>query len=248
MGIVIYNGVSSMDLHTLVQHPPEYAFPEKDCEATHVPGRNGDIIIDTGTWQNVDRTYDMAIDTRQISYTEVAANLVQWLHSSSTYTKLEDSYEPDYYRMAIYKNSGSISNLFRKAGMLEVTFNCKPQRYLKSGDEATTFTQNGSIDTSLPNGSYYRNPTGFSAKPRIIVHGSGSGAIQIGNYNLKINTIVDGMIIDSDIQDVYLGNTNYNQNVSFNEFPILLPGNRDNQITFSGDIGSIEIIPRWWTL
>ena len=48
MGIIIFNGVSSMDLHTLVQHPPEYAFPEKDCEATHVPGRNGDIIVDTG--------------------------------------------------------------------------------------------------------------------------------------------------------------------------------------------------------
>ena len=93
MGIIIFNGVSSMDLHTLVQHPPEYAFPEKDCEATHVPGRNGDIIVDTGSWKNVDRTYNLAIDARKISYTEVASKLVQWLHSSNGYARLEDSYE-----------------------------------------------------------------------------------------------------------------------------------------------------------
>mgnify|MGYP007022361909 CR=1 FL=1 len=142
MGIVIFNGVSSTDLHTLVQHPPEYAFPEKDCETTHVPGRNGDIIIDTGTWKNVNRTYNLAIDARQVSYTEVASRLVQWLHSASTYARLEDSYEPDFYRMAIYKDQGSISNIFSKAGTIDVTFNCKPQRYFKSGEEPTIFTSN----------------------------------------------------------------------------------------------------------
>ena len=62
MGIIMFNGISSMDLHTLVQHPPEYAFPEKDCEVTHVPGRNGDIVTDTGTWKNVNRTYKLGID------------------------------------------------------------------------------------------------------------------------------------------------------------------------------------------
>lgn len=247
MGIVIYNGVSSLDLHTLVQHPPEYAFPEKDCESTHVPGRNGDIITDTGTWQNVDRTYDMAIDARQISYTEVATNLVQWLHSSSKYTKLEDSYEPDYYRMAIYKNSGSISNLFQKAGVLEVTFNCKPQRYLKSGNEPTRFVDNPT-GTDLPNMSYYRNPTGFTAKPSIEVYGTGSGTIYVGNYMVTVNDILDGMVIDSEIQDVYYGSINCNQRVSFDEFPLLLPGDDSNLITFTGGITSIEITPRWWTL
>ena len=78
MGIIIFNGVSSEDLHILVQHPPEYGFPEKDSESTHVPGRNGDIVVDSGTWQNVDRTYDLAIDaTGDVTYTDLASRFTQ---------------------------------------------------------------------------------------------------------------------------------------------------------------------------
>lgn len=225
-----------MDLHTLVQHPPEYAFPEKDCEATHVPGRNGDIVVDTGSWKNVNRTYNLAIDARKISYTEVASKLVQWLHSASGYARLEDSYEPDFYRMAMYKDQGTLTNIYNKAGTIDVTFNCKPQRYFKSGEEPSIFTQ----------GMEYRNPTDFPSKPQIIVRGSGSGDIFIGNYHMKVLDIRDGMVIDSDIQDTYLGNTNCNNCVAFDEYPMIVAGN--NNITFTGGITSLEIIPRWWTL
>lgn len=236
MGIIIFNGVSSMDLHTLVQHPPEYAFPEKDYEATHVPGRNGDIIVDTGSWKNVTRTYDLAIDARQATYTETASKLVQWLHSASSYARLEDSYEPDFYRMAMYTDQGNISNIYRKAGTIEVSFNCKPQRYFKSGEEPFIFTSN----------TDYRNPTDFPSKPLIIVHGNGSGEIRIGQYYAKINTITDGMVIDCENKNVYYGSTNCNKQVKIDEFPLLLSGN--NSVKFTGGITSIEIIPRWWTL
>ena len=236
MGIIMFNGISSMDLHTLVQHPPEYAFPEKDCEVTHVPGRNGDIVTDTGTWKNVNRTYKLGIDARQINYTEVASKLVQWLHSAAGYARLEDSYEPDFFRMAIYKDSGNISNIFNKAGEIEVTFECKPQRFFKSGEEVTVFTRN----------MEYRNPTDFPSKPKIIVRGSGSGYISIGNYGINVLTIVDGMVIDCEMQDAYLNDTNCNKYIQTTEFPKLLAGN--NFIAFSGGITSLEILPRWWTL
>ena len=140
MGIVVFNGISSQDLHIQVQTEPDYDFPEKDYEVTHVPGRNGDIVIDQGSWQNVSRKYNLAMDAVKISYTEVASKLVQWLHSASGYARLEDSYEPDFYRMAMYKDSGSISNIYNKAGQIEVEFTCKPQRYFKSGEVADIFT------------------------------------------------------------------------------------------------------------
>ena len=248
MGVIIFNGVSSTDLHTLVQHPPEYTFPEKDYEAIHVPGRNGDIITDSGTWKNTERKYDLAIDARKISYTEIASSLVQWLHSTSTYARLEDSYEPDYYRMAVYKDTGSITNLYNKAGMIEVTFNCKPQRFLKSGEDKFIFANTGVVGTSLPNGTNFRNPTGFIAKPKIVVHGSGSGEISIGKSKVSISDIVDGMIIDSEIRNVYLRDLNLNSKVSFDDFPVLLPGDENNTVIFTGGITSIEITPRWWTL
>ena len=236
MGIVIFNGISSQDLHIQVQTEPDYDFPEKDYEVTHVPGRNGDIVIDQGSWQNVSRKYNLAMDAGKISYTEVASKLVQWLHSASGYARLEDSYEPDFYRMAMYKDSGSISNIYNKAGQIEVEFTCKPQRYFKSGEVADIFTTS----------TEYRNPTDFPAKPLIKIHGSGSGTVGIGTYTVTINDILDGMIVDSEQQDTYKDQTNCNSLVSIAEYPKLISGN--NAISFSGGVTSIEIIPRWWTL
>ena len=236
MGIVIFNGISSQDLHIQVQTEPDYDFPEKDYEVTHVPGRNGDIVIDQGPWQNVSRKYNLAMDAVKISYTEVASKLVQWLHSASGYARLEDSYEPDFYRMAMYKDSGSISNIYNKAGQIEVEFTCKPQRYFKSGEVADIFTTS----------TEYRNPTDFPAKPLIKIHGSGSGTVGIGTYTVTINDILDGMIVDSEQQDTYKDQTNCNSRVSIAEYPKLVSGN--NVISISGGVTSIEIIPRWWTL
>ena len=236
MGIVIFNGISSQDLHIQVQTEPDYDFPEKDYEVTHVPGRNGDIVIDQGSWQNVSRKYNLAMDAVKISYTEVASKLVQWLHSASGYARLEDSYEPDFYRMAMYKDSGSITNIYNKAGQIEVEFTCKPQRYFKSGEVADIFTTS----------TEYRNPTDFPAKPLIKIHGSGLGTVRIGAYTVTINDILDGMIVDSEQQDTYKEQTNCNSRVSIPEYPKLVSGN--NVISISGGVTSIEIIPRWWTL
>ena len=236
MGIVVFNGISSQDLHIQVQTEPSYDFPEKDYEVTHVPGRNGDIVIDQGSWQNVSRKYNLAMDAGKISYTEVASKLVQWLHSASGYARLEDSYEPDFYRMAMYKDSGSISNIFNKAGQIDVEFTCKPQRYFKSGEAADIFVAS----------SEYRNPTDFPAKPLVKIHGSGSGTVKIGAYTVTINDILDGMVVDSEQQDTYKDQTNCNSKVSITEYPKLIAGN--NTISISGGVTSIEIIPRWWTL
>ena len=236
MGIVIFNGISSNDLHIQVQTEPDYDFPEKDYEVTHVPGRNGDIVIDQGSWQNVSRKYNLAMDAGKISYTEVASKIVQWLHSASGYARLEDSYEPDFYRMAMYKDSGSISNIYNKAGQIEIEFTCKPQRYFKSGEIADIFTTS----------TEYRNPTDFPAKPLIKIHGSGSGTVKIGAYTVTINDILDGMVVDSEQQDTYKDQTNCNSKVSITEYPKLIAGN--NAISISGGVTSIEIIPRWWTL
>ena len=236
MGIVIFNGISSNDLHIQVQTEPDYDFPEKDYEVTHVPGRNGDIVIDQGSWQNVSRKYNLAMDAGKISYTEVASKIVQWLHSASGYARLEDSYEPDFYRMAMYKDSGSISNIYNKAGQIEIEFTCKPQRYFKSGEIADIFTTS----------TEYRNPTDFPAKPLIKIHGSGSGTVKIGAYTVTINDILDGMVVDSEQQDTYKDQTNCNSKVYITEYPKLIAGN--NAISISGGVTSIEIIPRWWTL
>ena len=237
MGVIIYNGLSSKDYGIEVETFPTYQTPRKDYDIYHVPGRNGDVFIDTGAYQNVQRKYDISIGTFEIPYTDFANGLSEWLHSTVNYARLEDSYEPDYYRMAVYEEEMEFSNIYNHGGKATITFNCKPQRYLKIGEDPITVT----AKTAL------YNPTHFTALPIIKVYGSGAGKLVVGNYSVDISKISTSVTINSDIQDAYSGTTNKNSTITLsNGFPKLLSGLND--ISFSGGVTKLEVIPNWWTL
>lgn len=244
MGIVVYNGVSSEEMGIVVEHPPKYSFPQRDFEVTHVPGRNGDVVFDTGSYQNVPREYEIAIGDENKDFTPQANLISEWLHSSRGYARLEDTYEPEYYRLAMYQEEGEIENLLQHMGRITVKFNCKPQRFLKSGDVTIAFNQNNSLLV---------NPTKFPSRPIIKVFGSGSGVLNVNNvatgkhYKVDISAINEFVVIDSDIMDAYKGTENKNSTISLSSgFPML---DKDlNRISWSGGITRVEVQAKWWTL
>ena len=136
MGNLIFNGVSTVDLGAVIQTPPVYEFPSKTYEHIKIEGRSGDLLIDNNSYDNVERKYYLALAFLKNSvFVTNARMIVEWLHSVKGYARLEDTYEPEYYRMAAFENPGSLPNLYDEATALEVVFKCKPQRYLKSGEE-----------------------------------------------------------------------------------------------------------------
>lgn len=239
MGVVIFNGVSSQDYGILVEHPPGYRTPARDYEAVHIPGRNGDLIIDSGSYQNVDRSYELAVGDPRKGFTAMANMLSEWVNSVSGYARLEDSYEPEYYRMAVFQNELDIENILGHAGRVTVDFNCKPQRFLKSGEEPVSFSDPG----------YLRNPTGFASLPVIKAYGTGLVDMYINGARVRIDGVKQHVVLDSDIQEVYEDDANLNANVFLEKgFPALLPG--DNYISWRVEnmVSKVEVIPRWWTL
>lgn len=238
MGVIRYNGVHSEDFGIYVEHLPNYETPERDYENIHVPGRNGDLVIDKGSYKNVNRTYDVSLGTLEKSFDVLANRLTQWLNVSSGYLRLEDTYEPDYYRMALYKEARYVTNILGNAARATITFECKPQRFLKAG---------GISRSVITSGTTLWNPTQFTALPILTVNGSGSGAINVGGYSVTISAIDTYITINSEIQDVYKSTVNKNSVVTMaNGFPKLSSGN--NTISFSGGVTSVAIIPQWWTL
>lgn len=237
MGEIIYNGRSSKEIGLEVETFPPYQAPRRKYETIHVPGRNGDLIFDDGSWENAIRSYDVSIGSFRRHYYDMMNSVSEWLHSSYSYARLEDSYEPEYYRLAVYLEETSISNIFNHGGKGKIDFNCKPQRFLKIGDYATIVTKPTTI----------QNPTRYEALPIITVYGSGSGTLEVGDCSVLISNIGDKIIIDSEIQDAYLGNINKNPVISVPKgFPQLSTGL--TKISFSGGISKVEVIPKWFTL
>ena len=254
MGLT-FNDISSDSVGVIVQVYPSHEFPERDYEVTHVPGRNGDIVIDKGSYKNLDRSYQIVSDSKSDYYKRLGGKIEKlgndifvdfverlsaWLHSASGYARLEDDYEPEYYRMAMYSEENSVSNAYGVLGYGTITFNCKPQCFLKSGEEEYSFTSSGTIT----------NPTAQTSLPLITVakSSSSSGTLTIGDYTITIASGISNIIIDSEIQDAYYGSANRNSYITLDddEFPVLESGS--NSISFSDDITSVIIVPRWWTL
>lgn len=237
MGIITYNGISSRDVGVVVEHQPNYESASKEQENVHVPGRNGDVILFTGAFNNVERSYDIAFGSHKRTHSEMARAVSEWLYSASDYVKLYDSYEPDHYRMAVYEDSTDLENILNRLGRATITFNCKPQRFLRSGDFSVKFTTDGSL----------RNPTRYTALPIITVTGTGSGSLTIGDYNCNISDIGGTLILDCEMQDAYYETTNKNSVVTLtNGFPKLEAG--VSNVSFSDGITQVEVIPKWWTV
>lgn len=238
MGEIIYNGRSSKSIGVEVETFPDYQSPKRSYDKLQVPGRNGDLIIDNGRWENVTRTYLIAIGSYDIPYYQFMNKVSEWLHSSTTYAKLEDSYEPDYYRLAVYLEEVTMTNLFNHGGEANISFDCKPQRFLKIGDDVITLTQK---TTKL------LNPTLYPSLPIIKVYGTGSGSLTINNCTVTITDIGTSFTLDSEIQDAYNGLANWNSKIKLtNGFPVLQP--RYSTVSFSGGISKLEVTPKWFTL
>lgn len=239
MGVVTFNNITSSSLNAQVEHPPEYEIAERDYNIIPVPGRNGDVSIDNGRYKNVDRSYQIAIGSVNGNFTALAHSIADWLHSANGYVRLEDSYEPDYYKMAMYTESNSIANILQQAGRATITFNRKPQRYLKTGDTLII----------PPSGSIYTitNPTINTSLPILTILGTGNGTVTIAGYTITITGLISSITINSEIEEAYNGSTNMNMYATLpNGFPQLKPGN--NSISYSGGITSVKVQPKWWTL
>lgn len=237
MGVIYYNGVPSTFYGIQVETQPGYLVPEKDVEVIHVPGRNGDLIIDKGVYQNVNREYSISCVTYEREFDSLVQAINTWLHPGPGYFRLEDTYDPEFYREAICKDEVDIENFFGHGAKTTLTFNCKPQKYLKSGEDPRIFESAGTL----------RNPTLYVAKPLIKVYGSGSGVLTIGSYVVSLTAINEYVIIDSELMDVYKEQENKNSTATLADgFPLLNPGS--NGILFSGGITKVQITPRWWSL
>lgn len=133
-----FAGKSSKDFLLYLSGPGVYDSPAADVESTSVPGRNGDIITEnarTGRrrYQNVDIKYKAFFFNGLPAKT---AAVKAWLLSPIGYQKLQDTYDPDFFRMAVCKDALAFDVTAQKAAEMGLTFNCKPQRWSVDGQRS----------------------------------------------------------------------------------------------------------------
>ncbi len=236
------NGVNSADFGIILTKAPPMEFAQRDVETVQVPGRSGDLVMDNGRYNNVTLKYTCAlIPPSGETMRETVISALGYLRQLSTYARLEDSFHPDCFRLAMAVDSVSVDSLVEKAGEFTLKLECKPQRFLKSGETAVEFDAAGEIE----------NPTLFPSQPLIKVTGTGAGAVTVGDATVRIDAITDFLYLDCETMNAYYqageaAAENKNGDIYAPTFPSLLPGS--NPVSWTGDITGLTITPRWWTL
>lgn len=233
--MIWWGGVCSEDVGVVVERFPSQNGPARRLETIQIPGRNGDLIIDSGAYDNYTQEYEVYFHAGVDQTPQAARDVRAWLASSVSYQRLEDSYDPDCFRMAYYAGPAEIENIMNEFGRMVISFICKPQRFLRIGEQVLSCTAGGSLF----------NP-GLPSLPLIKVSGSGAGYLYIGAYTVQILSLDGYVMLDSDTQNAYKDTLNKNSTISAPEFPVLQPG--ENTISWDGGITSVEITPRWWTV
>jgi len=230
---LIFGSVNSADYNVGIYGDKLFNAPEREYTKYTVPGHDGDLVIDNNRYKNKNVVYHSYIAKDFPANMDAFRNA---LMSQTGYQRLEDTIRPYEFRLGIVKPFDVEMVGVLKGGTFDLTFECKPQRFLKDGEKVLEYTANGTI----------LNRTQCNAKPLIRIYGSSSGTVGIGAETITISSISTYVDIDCEIMDAFKGYTNCNGNVSFTDDIILKPGK--NGVTMTGGITKVEIKPRWYIL
>lgn len=199
---ITFGGVNSADYGIYISGEGVFNAPKRDVEMITIPGRNGEFALDQGRFENITVTYP-AFNFEPGDYSAFVQNLSDFRNaicSQKGYQRLTDTFHPDEYRMAAYIDGLEIKPVkYNTASQFNITFDCKPQRFLMSGETAVSVTS----------GETLLNPTLFESHPMLEV--TGYGSVGINGETVTVNNIVLG--------EIQISNAKQNESSSTSVYP-----------------------------
>lgn len=243
LNYLVYDGVNSSDYGVFISGEGTFNSPARRGEVIVIPGRNGSLFMDEGVFENIPGKYPAFIGTKsETDFYDKLAAFKSAILSRGNYKRLSDSYHPDEFRLATYRSGLDVDpEHYNRAGGFTLEFDCKPQRFLVSGETPQTFAASGSIT----------NPELFPSAPLLEI--VGTGTLTIGDYSLEIDSNPGTIYIDADLVEAYsidgggdLVSENGNVIYANHKAPRIDPGTI--AVTLGAGITSVVITPRWWRL
>ena len=233
----IYNDKSSEDFNIKIKTINNLSSPQRSIEKILVPGRNGELILDNGNFENFILTIECYLNCLSEDKNVISKEIKRWLQSDFSYKKLILSNDTEFYYEAYCDTKLDFEYISSNFESFLISFSCKPYKK-EINENVITITESTNI---------YNNY--MPSNPLIKVVGSGDVTVSINNQELILKGLEDEIEVDCEIMNAYKkinGDIVLLNNKMYSDFPILESG--ENQISFEGNISKIEIIPRWVVL
>ena len=184
-----FDDIDSLEQGVYITGEAVYNSPERDVELVTIPGRNGELARDKDRFLNVEVTYPAGAKRKNTQdFAEIISQFRNLMASKRGYKRLVDDYNPNEYRMGVFKEAIEVEATgSQNAGEFDLVFNCKPQRFLMSGESDIDIDH-----ADLGSGFHIFNPTPFEAQP--LIKCEGYGVLEINDHEIVLNNEVLGRL------------------------------------------------------
>lgn len=222
----IFNGINSLDMGVIMLKAPSIVIPSPKVKSVEIAGRSGVLHENIGIYQSYTKEIECHVtDRNQIE------SVCRWLTGGG---EVIFSSEPDRVYRVFIKNQTSIQRILLNINLFMLQFETFPFKY-----SVNAFGEEKSI--TAPTAIYSKGT--FQAEPIFTVYGSGGGSFFVNGTQYRLTNLSGYVTINSEIQEAYKGSTNCNMQFVAEDFPMLQVGK--NEISFTGGITKIEMIPNW---
>lgn len=246
MSDFIFNGISAESMGLRIERYPIIRKPRKRLTPVTIPGRNGNLHISDGSYEDVVIRYECWWKNKNSAYStgRTAHEIAEWLYAAPVGARLEDTYDSTVFRTATFQGPLDIENILGRFGRVTLEFQCRPEAWLKSAETAVRFTRSG---------GFLNNATPFVTKPLIHVVGAISGGLRVGNSTLLLifpGTETHEIWIDCEEQEAWeiVDGVEVSSNAYIDgaDFIEIQPGRND--VSFPNSFELVEIYTRAYTL
>lgn len=226
MGWFKFKGKNSKDFGIQIFSVPQRVRPARRVEEIEIPGRSGTLTMDEDAYDAY--TISMQCSTRGSDRLD---EVIAWLDGAG---ELILSTEPDkVYQASIY-NKIPISDVIYLYNSFLLQFKVQPYKYSVNafGDRL-----------ELTKATKVLNPGTVYSQPIITVYGSGDITLTINDMDFPLYGVDGNITIDSEMMEVFKGDTAQNSKYGGVDFPKLEAG--ENSIRWTGNVEKVEIHPKW---
>lgn len=228
----LFNKCHSLnDYDVVVVRGPSYKISNEDYEEIEVEGRNGTLTINKGTYPDIVLDFEVKILSK---YTEnlfdKVENIEEWLTNITDNKLIFDREDRCYLvKKVIFKDISSASRV--GGANFNLSFICEPFKY-EIDEYLITLTNTSNI--------HYKGTV--PGECNIKIYGTGNIQLTINNETVQINN-ADGYVeLDSKLLlCLNLDKTSKSRDMIGN-FLLLIKG--INQISWTGNVSKVEILPR----
>ena len=242
--MIEFAGIRSDECYVIVEHYPQRYFPKRKYNAQAIPGGEKDFLMYEGedAFSNYSQPYSVFFDSKGPGLSQASRRIAEWLLGHPGYQRLEDSYDPDFYRLAYYSGGEQFLNFFNDYGQGTLTFTCAPTRFYKSGEVPITLTK----------GQKLFSPSLFRAQPIVRFAGSGTCTLTLTDSKGTDRTFtvnnVGGVVTVYSREHKTVNNSGANKNFDVASDYENLYLDTESTITWNNNITSVVLTPRWWTI